>query len=129
VPRKSRPPPPKLATPQPPAGILELERFQAASLTKWLDLSRDLDQLAEELYYSIRPDQNRLRESILDALRAAPAKALTLTNWGRMVSYRYSLQPLSSAGSMLKMGGRFNPGAELDPGTMAPFPALYIAAD
>lgn len=30
---------------------------------------------------------------------------------------------------MLTIGGRFNPGAELEEGTLAPFPALYLAAD
>lgn len=127
--RKNKPPPPKLTTPQPPAGILELERFNEASLTKWLNVSCDLDQLAGELYYSIRPDQNRFRANILEALRSVPGKALTLQNWSRIVSYRYTLQPLSCLGSMLTIGGRFNPGAELDPGTMAPFPALYVATD
>jgi RES domain len=129
VPKKHTPPPPKLATPQPSAGILELERFNEASLTKWLNISRDLDQLADELFFSVRPDQNRLRDSLLEALRSVPSCAFTFQNWSRIVSYRYSLQPLSCAGSMLTIGGRFNPGAELDAETMAPFPALYVATD
>lgn len=129
MPKKNTPPPPKHATPQPPSGLLELERFSEASLTKWLTVSRDLDQLAGELFHSIRPEQNRVRERILEALQSVPGQAITLDPWVRIVSYRYSLQPLSCAGSMLTIGGRFNPGAELDPDTMTPFPALYLAAD
>lgn len=129
MPKKNTPPPPKHATPQPPVGILELERFTEASLTKWLAVSRDIDQLAGELFYSVRPEQNRLRDRILEALKSIPGRAITIENWTRIVSYRYGLQPLSCAGSMLTIGGRFNPGAELDPDTMTPFPALYLAAD
>lgn len=127
--KKHQPPPPRHTTPQPPAGILELERFNDASLTKWLDVSRDLDQLAGELFYSLRPAQNRLREDIIHALTSVGGKALSIHNWCRIVSYRYSLQPLACVGSMLTIGGRFNPGAELDADTMTPFPALYLAAD
>lgn len=44
-----------------------------------------------------------------------------------MVPYQYSLQPLSCAGSMQSVGGRFNAGFELDDNTLNPWPALYVA--
>lgn len=37
------------------------------------------------------------------------------------------MEPLSAAGSLHGYGGRFNAGADLDPGTLDPWPALYIA--
>lgn len=129
MPKKSQPPPPKHVTPQLPVGILELERFTEASLTKWLAVSHDIDQLAGELFYSVRPEQKRHRARILEALQSVHGKTVVVDNWTRIVSYRYTLQPLACVGSMLTNGGRFNPGAELDPDTMTPFPALYIAAD
>lgn len=127
--KKTAPPQPKPSVPPPPAGILELDRFSEASLTKWNELSHDIDQLANELFYSVRPEQKRLREDILGAIRSVAGKAFQIDNWSRIVTYKYSLQPLSCAGSMLTVGGRFNPGAELDADTMAPFPALYMAQD
>jgi len=45
------------------------------------------------------------------------------------VTYQYSLAPLSCAGSLQYIGGRFNAGVELDPNTLNPWPALYIAED
>jgi RES domain-containing protein len=45
------------------------------------------------------------------------------------VKYQYSLQPLSCAGSLQSVGGRFNAGFELDDNTLNPWPALYIAED
>jgi RES domain-containing protein len=46
-----------------------------------------------------------------------------------VVDYRYSLEPLSVAGSVKSDGGRFNIGGKLDPGTFTAFPALYVAED
>ena len=45
----------------------------------------------------------------------------------RTVTYQYSLQPLSAAGSLQAVGQRFNAGFELDTGTLSPWPALYLA--
>jgi hypothetical protein len=47
----------------------------------------------------------------------------------RIVDYRYSLDPLSTAGSVRNDGGRFNIGAALSPGAFTAFPALYVAED
>jgi hypothetical protein len=49
-----------------------------------------------------------------------------LDKWTRIIDYRYSLQPLSAAGSLVR-GGRFNIGNDLDPSKFPVFPALYIA--
>jgi hypothetical protein len=47
----------------------------------------------------------------------------------RTVTYQYSLEPLSCAGSLTDIGGRFNAGCELDDNTVSPWPALYVAQD
>jgi hypothetical protein len=39
------------------------------------------------------------------------------------------MEPLSAAGSLHAYGGRFNAGADLDAGTLDPWPSLYIAED
>ncbi len=52
-----------------------------------------------------------------------------LSQWVRIVTYQYSLEPLSCAGSLRDIGGRFNAGVELDDGTLSAWPALYIAED
>lgn len=113
----------------PPRGILELERFSQESLKRWNVLSQDLDELQAALYFGVQPEQRRLRQQLIDALALAPAHPHTLSRWTRIVTYRYSTEPLSSAGSLMGMGGRFNPGQDLDSGTLAAFPALYLAED
>lgn len=112
-----------------PLGILELDRFSQASLTQWRELSRDLDELQATLFFGLRPEQRRLRSELIAALKARPAVEQKLLRWVRNVTYQYSMEPLSAAGSLVSYGGRFNPGADLDADTLSPFPALYIAED
>ena len=52
-----------------------------------------------------------------------------LSQWVRIITYQYSLEPLSCAGSLRDLGGRFNAGSELDADTLSAWPALYIAED
>jgi len=110
-------------------GILELDRFSQASLTRWKELSEDLDELQACLFFGLRPEQRRLRSELISALQTQTPIDLPLQNWVRNVSYRFSLDPLSAAGSLLMFGGRFNPGVDLDADTLSPFPALYVAED
>lgn len=117
---------------QPPGatpGISELERFSTSTLQAWTALSKDLDELYATLYFGVLPEQRRLRPGLIDALRTQASIDIELRGWVRIVSYRYSQEPLSCAGSLQEIGGRFNAGAELDPGTLAPWPCLYVAED
>ena len=64
---------------------------------------------------------------MLAALQGKACKPMGIRDWVRMVSYTYSRQPLSAAGSLLAYGGRFNAGCGLDEGAPAPWPCLYLA--
>jgi RES domain-containing protein len=108
-------------------GILELERFTSETLNRWNALSQDLDELQAALHFGVMPEQRRLRRVLIETLQQTPRTRLVLTGWVRIVTYRYSMEPLSAAGSLHGYGGRFNAGADLDPGTLDPWPALYIA--
>ena len=54
---------------------------------------------------------------------------MQLENWSRIVDYQWTLHPLSAAGSLTYIGGRYNPGIELDGCTFAAWPALYLGVD
>lgn len=114
---------------QRPLGILELDRFSQANLTRWKELSRDLDELQAILFFGLRPEQRRLRSELIAALRTRSPVELELTRWVRIVTFQFCMQPLSAAGSLRSFGGRFNPGIDLDADTLSPFPALYVAED
>lgn len=110
-------------------GLLELDRFSEASLEKWNEASQDLDELNASQYFGTEPERRRHRSELLDALRGVGPVPFQFSTWVRAVTYRFSLAPLSSAGSLQDIGGRFNAGVELDEKTLAPWPALYIAED
>jgi RES domain len=125
--RKPAPPPPRSAArPAHTPSILELERFSQENLTRWNAASKDLDELQAALYFGVQPEQRRLRLELLAALGLTQPLTLLFLRWTRVVTYQYSTEPLSTAGSLHAYGGRFNPGADLDPGTLDPWPALYI---
>ena len=111
----------------PPTGLHELERFTSADLQRWQQVSRDLDELNASLYFGLEPARRRLRSRLCDALIQAGGVQATLEHWVRVVTYQYSLEPLSCAGSLQSFGGRFNAGHELDDNTLNPWPALYLA--
>ena len=113
----------------PPTGILELDRFSSADIAHWQKLSNDLDEFTASLYFGVEPARRRLRSRLCEALKQAGGIALDIQNWARIVNYQYSLQPLSCAGSLQSVGGRFNAGFELDDNTLNPWPGLYVAED
>jgi RES domain len=110
-------------------GILELDRFSEVSLERWSELSADLDELQATLYFNLEPERRRRRPELLKALQETPAEPLQLKNWVRIVDYRWSLYPLSAAGSLTSIGGRFNAGTEIDSQALSPWPSLYLASD
>lgn len=117
--------------PNEPRGILELDRFSEASLKQWRTLSEDIDELERVLFYALEPERRRLRPALIEVLQAANSTtpSFEFQDWVRLVTYSYSLNPLSAAGSLLGYGGRFNAGSDLEHGTFTPWPALYLAAD
>jgi RES domain len=126
VSKKPVPPPSKYLGIVPDRGILELDRFTSANLYAWERASQDLNELTGVLFYHLEPERQRLRAELLASLDR-PYFPLYEKNWGRIVAYRYSNSPLSSAGSLRDIGGRFNVGTELDGGTIKGWPALYLA--
>lgn len=114
---------------QPPLGIRELDRFSRESIDRWNELSKDLDELEAVMYFTLEPERRRLRSEILAALQMHQTKTISIEGWVRIVDYKFSLMPLSSAGSLTGYGGRFNAGMDLDEGALNPWPALYLAED
>ena len=127
VKRNTRIPSPGTGIGPPPTGLHELERFTNADLQRWQQVSRDLDELNASLYFGLEPARRRLRSRLCDALIQAGGVQVTLEHWVRVVTYQYSLEPLSCAGRLQSIGGRFNAGHELDDNTLNPWPALYLA--
>lgn len=130
--RRARPPssrPPLQSGEPAPASLVELERFNEASLHQWLAAKSNLDALQRALYFGLEPLRQSNEPRLLVALRSQAIPSYPFDGWSRIVDYRYALEPLSVAGSLKDEGGRFNIGGELSPGAFTAFPALYIAED
>lgn len=108
-------------------GILELDRFTTQDLQKWEQASANLNELWDLLYFGVEPQRRKHHHQLIQAIKGVGHTAFQLDHWVRIVTYQYSLEPLSGAGSLQALGGRFNAGYELDDNTMRPWPALYIA--
>jgi hypothetical protein len=132
--RRRAAPPPRGA-PAAPAGesdlpsLAELDRFSAASLHRWLEAATQLSSLHRSLYFALESLRQRDAPRLIDAVGSSTLNNFRFEAWSRIVDYRYSLEPLSTAGSVRNEGGRFNIGAALSPGAFTAFPALYIAED
>lgn len=91
--------------------LVELERFDQTSLHTWLAAKGNLDALHRALFFGLEPLRQGHASELLDALRSQALASYSFDGWSRIVDYRYSLDPLSDAGSLKNNGGRFNVGA------------------
>jgi len=80
-----------------------------------------------EFYSELEYLRTRIYDSLKDSLRER-ATPFQFSGWQRAVKYKYSLMPLSTKGSQVDPGGRFNIGA-INPTRFPVFPALYLAKD
>ena len=106
--------------------LILLDQFTQNDLRTWQRMSDGFDSFHIRLYYHLEGLRNAHHEALCEAIQNARSTSIELTRWVRIVDYRYSLEPLSPAGSIVK-GGRFNIGNDINPSQFPPFPALYIA--
>jgi hypothetical protein len=111
------------------AGELLLEYFSDKDLIGWRSRAKDLQDYHYLWFFELESQRAVNHQKLLDALTTVPGIAVDLAGWGRAIAYRYSDVPLSCAGSLKWLGGRFNYGADIDEARFAPFPALYLAQD
>jgi hypothetical protein len=123
--------PPSRGAPQgaepglPPLGVLE--SFSHASLSQWRTAGKNLERLSQTMFFDLERHRAQHSAELIEAIRTSVRGPLEFEGWARLVDYRFSNEPLSTAGSIKGDGGRFNIGGTLNPATYTPFPALYIA--
>jgi hypothetical protein len=110
-----------------PPSLLLLDQFSGKSLTRWLEASDNFESLIGQLMVATKPERDRRRPAMLGALVEVAPYELQLNKWTRIVPYQYSQNPLSCAGSLRGIGGRFNAGVDLEQAILRPLPCLYIA--
>jgi hypothetical protein len=106
-----------------------LDQFTERDLEVWETRSIDLQSYHDRVYYDLERHRAARYEDLCAALRETPATEVAVDAWVRVTDWRWSLTPLSSAGSLKGIGGRFNIGGDLDRARGQAFPCLYIAHD
>jgi RES domain-containing protein len=122
----NRPSPAGSSDPDLPS-LIELERFTTASLHQWKTAAHRMEALQRSLHFGLEDQRQHAESLLLESIRSCSTSNFSAVGWGRIVDLRYSLDPLSIAGSIKGIGGRFNVGAGLSPGVFTAFPALYCA--
>lgn len=103
-----------------------LDRFSELDVKTWGAFGEDIIEFEVRRYHALESLRQLHKADLIDALADIETCEVNANGWCRIVDYRYSNNPLSSAGS-LKRGGRFNIGNDCDRTSAKPFPALYIA--
>jgi hypothetical protein len=103
-----------------------LDRFSIEDIHAWIEQRDRLQELHWKFYSTLAYQRSKIFQQISESLLNASEGPFEFKRWQRAVKYKYSLEPLSSCGSLVDPGGRFNIG-KIDPLKFSPFPALYIA--
>jgi hypothetical protein len=104
-----------------------LDAFTQKQMQLWDSQGHTLQRLADRVYFELERQRVAHYETLCASLRAATAIAVEITNWARVTDWRWNLTPLSAAGSLNGIGGRFNIGNDLDRARNQAFECLYIA--
>jgi RES domain-containing protein len=106
-----------------------IDSFTLDDLEFWTNRTFDMQSYADRAHYDLERQRVKNHDALCAALRVPAAIRVTVDGWIRVTDWRWNLTPLSPAGSVREIGGRFNIGRELDRARGQHFPALYIAKD
>jgi len=104
-----------------------LDSFSAAELQSWLDHGETWQWLVDRIYFDLEQQRVAHYDLLCNPLREVPGIALDINGWSRVTDRRWNLSPLSPAGSVNGIGGRFNIGVDLDRARNQAFASLYVA--
>lgn len=104
-----------------------LDKFSDVDLRSWNKLDNNLSEYQIRFFYHLEAQRVARRQELLDAVLTPAPISQDIHSWVRVVPYKYTLDPLSTLGSISDIGGRFNLGKALGSASFTCFNALYIA--
>jgi hypothetical protein len=113
----------------PSSNAAVLDAFTERDLEAWDQRSSDVQAHSDRVYFDLERQRAAHYEELCAALSAVPAVDMEVDRWVRVTDWRWNLTPLSPAGSLKGIGGRFNIGGDLDRARGQAFPCLYLAQD
>ncbi len=106
-----------------------LDLFTQLDLDAWANQGYKLQSLCDRVYFELERQRAKCYDALCDSLRAISAVSVNVKGWARVTDWRWGMTPLSAAGSLKGIGGRFNIGNDLDRARNQAFPSLYLAQD
>lgn len=120
--------PPKQPSKRASPTFIMLDQFSVSDIGKWAAFKDRFLKYYWDYHNALAYQRSHISDEIRKSLLGAAQRSFLITRWQRAVKYRYALKPLSTAGSLVDPGGRFNVG-DINPSQFPPFPCLYLAAD
>ena len=105
-----------------------IEKFSDANLQTWKRVSKEFTEFHYNYFFALHALRVAKYNQLCEALKFSATLSYEIKNWSRVVDYEFSLEPLSTIGSLSWLGGRFNFGSDLDANHFNPFNALYVAS-
>src|SRR5580698_8548108 len=116
-----RPWPPRSGNPPKKSISFILDQFSSLDIRRWTAIRDAYLKNHWDYYSSLVYQRSKIADELKKALLEASQKAYSFSKWQRVITYKYSLDPLSVKGSLKDPGARFNIG-EIDPSQFSPFP-------
>ena len=116
----------KRKLPRENSGTKFLDSFSEKDIHQWQQHLEALETYWVKIHYHLEGLRALHSNEITQSLQKTTPITVDFMKWTRIVDWRFSNDPLSAYGSLLK-GGRFNIGTDINSGLFAPFPALYCA--
>lgn len=108
------------------SGLFVLDKFSVENIHKYKKRRDEILKYYWDAYSELAHKRAEIFPELIATIGQNCLKNYSFKKWQRILPYRWSLQPLSSKGSLIDPGGRFNIG-EIDVSKFPPFPALYLA--
>lgn len=112
---------------KPPENKYLLDEISEESVTRGIEGDNRICALHFKLFYCLEAQRVRHYEELIEAIRSSVSKdPFQISGWSRAVTVKWTNNPLSAAGSLTHIGGRFNYGRQINEYQFRAFPALYI---
>jgi len=94
---------------RPPQNYL-LDKFFIKDIRKWRMIKDNVLKYHWDYYSDLAYQRSKIIEQIKNSLLEAAIRNFQFEHWQRAVKYKYAIDPLSTSGSLIDPGGRFNIG-------------------
>lgn len=112
---------------KPPTIKYLLEQGSLEDIERAKKITAQILKYQWEYYSELAHQRNQVHDELKKVLIQS-SENFRFEKWQRAVKWKYGLHPLSTAGSLTFIGGRFNAGIDIN-SAIPSFPALYLAAD